>query len=455
MSIVRSVPARHACIVARPNLGTCQYGRRYSDKELASIPEASWRAGRKKKLQDSLDLDLVSREGWHRGALGPSLHTGPFYGNSHSVYKARTRSTFDVPRFVPFGSEMHTALTDMRLSRSGIPFNPWSLLLEMLDDPRLLYNPSNARRIIVAIGHLGWIGPENIMQQRPLLARYLLRAGCFVPHKQYSTALPEGVMPVLDATESGGVDLTPAQLLQLCQMQWPRFIAHKYEHLLPSALVTDKQHASYAKWCRSWLSTNLSILRLQTAFVKRRVLFNSRMDKRAQSIFLIRDSYKHSPGLVLNTIMSWGGDFSKVLNPYAVAGLCSAYLGDLTKVKDAVLQAWQLYNWLVYHNPHKAPPAHLNANKHHFSSCRKKRTTADSQPSALLYEALASFNNWEEATCMLNDLCRSHDDGSAQQSPELAELDNELFRQYLDTKRVRGPKRRAPTPRETSDTLAE
>ncbi|KAJ2907435.1 hypothetical protein GGI21_003890, partial [Coemansia aciculifera] len=329
-----------------PNFGICQHGRRYSDKELASIPEVSWRAGREKKLRYDSGLGLVGPECQRKAEAervnGPPLHTGPLYGNSHAVYSARTRSAFDVPRFVPFDSEMHTALVDMKPTRNGIPFNPWSLLLEMLDDPRLLYNSDSARRIIVAIGHLGWIRPDNVQQQRPLLSRYLLRAGCFVPHTRYSTALPEGVMPELDASKSGGVDLTPAQLLQLCQMQWPRFIAQKYERILPSAIVADKQHGRYVSWNRSWLSTNLTILRLQEAYVKRRVLFNNRMDKCAQSQFLIRDSYEHSPGLVLNTIMSWGGDFSKVLNPYTVSGLCSVYFGDHAKTKEVVVQAWQL-----------------------------------------------------------------------------------------------------------------
>ncbi|KAJ2451438.1 hypothetical protein GGF42_004259 [Coemansia sp. RSA 2424] len=455
MSIVRSASARHACIVTRPNPSLCQHGRRYSDKELAGIPEMSWRAGRKKKPQGHASPEC-QREGTPRGESAPPLHTGPLYGNSHAVYSSRARGAFDVPRFVPFGSEMHTALTDMELTRSGIPFNPWSLLLEMLDDPRLLYSSSNARRIIVAVGHLGWIGPGNMQQQRPLLARYLLRAGCFVPHKQYSSALPEGVMSVLDATKRGGVDLTPAQLLQLCQIQWPRLIARKYERLLPSVIVADKQHPSYLSWCRSWLATNLCILRLQAAYVKRRVLFNSRMDKGAQSRFLIRNSYEHSPGLVLNTIMSWGGDFSKVLNPYTVSGLCSAYFGDHAKLKEAVLQAWQLYDWLVHRNPHKQPPPeHLDANTLRCSGRPYRQAVADSLPSALLYRALVSFDNWEEATRTLNDIYRSYDDGSVQQSPELVEMDNELFRQYLDMKRARRPRRRAAIRSQASDTYTE
>ncbi|KAJ2477859.1 hypothetical protein IWW47_006164 [Coemansia sp. RSA 2052] len=263
-------------------------------------------------------------------------------------------------------------------------------------------------------------------------------------------------MSVLDATKRGGVDLTPAQLLQLCQIQWPRLIARKYERLLPSVIVTDKQHPSYLSWRRSWLATNLCILRLQAAYVKRRVLFNSRMDKGAQSRFLIRDSYEHSPGLVLNTIMSWGGDFSKVLNPYTVSGLCSAYFGDHTKLKKAVLQAWQLYDWLVHRNPHKQPPPeHLDADTHRCSGRPYRQAVADSLPSALLYRALVSFDNWEEATCTLNDIYRSHDDGSVQQSPELVEMDNKLFRQYLDMKRARRPRRRAAIRSQASDTYTE
>ncbi|KAJ2860406.1 hypothetical protein GGH94_005544 [Coemansia aciculifera] len=457
MSIVRSVSTRHVCIVTRPKPSLCQHRRCLSGKELASIPEVSWRAGRKKSPSDcEPGLANIECQGKPQaeGVVRPFLHTGLLYGNSHAVYSARTRGAFDVPRFVPFDSDMYTAFTDMKLSRSGIAFNPWSLLLEMLDDPRLAYNASNARKVIVAIGHLGWITPENVLQQRPLLARYLLRAGCFVPHKQYSSDLPTGVMPKLDAANLGGMDLTPAQLMQLCQMQWPRFIAKEYEHILPSAIAADRQHADYLPWCRGWLSTNLSILRLRAAYVKRRVLFNSRMDKCTQSRFLIRDSFEHSPGLVLNTIMSWGGDFSKILNPYTVAGLCSTYFGDYAKIKEAVIQAWQLYEWLIHHNPHMKPPARLDANVQRCDG-RLSKQLVDSLPSVLLYKALVTFDNWEEATCSLNDLCRSHEDGSVQQSPKLAELDNKLFRRYLDMKRTRSPKRRASTRSEPNDTLSK
>ncbi|KAJ2487935.1 hypothetical protein IWW37_005054 [Coemansia sp. RSA 2050] len=349
---------------------------------------------------------------------------------------------------------MHAALTDMKPSRSGLAFNPWSLLLEVLDDPRLVYDARNARKVIVAIGHLGWITPENVLQQRPLLAQYLLRAGCFVPLKQYSSDLPEGVLAKLDAANLGGEDLTPAQLMQLCQMQWPRLIAKEYERFLPSAIVNDKQHADYLPWCRSWLSTNLSILRLRAACIKRRVLFNSRMDEGAQSRLLIRDSFEHSPGLVLNTIMSWGGDFSKILNPFFVAGLCSAYFGDYIKAKTTVVQAWQLYDWLIHHNPHMKPPAHLDTNARRGGS-RLSRQLSDSLPAALLYRALAAFDNWGEAASSLNDLYLLHEDGLAQHSPEQAELDNKLFRRYLCMKRARGPKRRASTPPEASDTRSE
>ncbi|KAJ2810343.1 hypothetical protein H4S07_002722 [Coemansia furcata] len=440
MSIVRSVSTRHVCIVTRPTPSSCRHSRRLSGKELASIPEVSWRAGRKKSPGDrepSLNAKCQSKPS-AGDAERPFLHTGLLYGNSHAVYSARARGAFDVPRFVPFDSKMYAAFTDTKPSRSSA-FNPWSLLLEMLDDPRLAYSASNARKVIVAIGHLGWITPENVPQQRPLLARYLLRAGCFVPHKQYSSDLPEGVMPKPDAASLGGEDLTPTQLMQLCQMQWPQFIAKEYEHLLPSA--ADKR-AGHLPWCRSWLSANLSILGLRAAYVKRRVLFNSRMDKSAQCRFLIRDSFENSPGLVLNTIMSWGGDFSRILNPYTVAGLCSVYFGNRAKTKKAVVQAWQLYEWLVHHNPHMKPPAHLNVNAQ-LCGGRPSKQLVDSLPSALLYKSLAAFDNWKEATRSLNDLYRSHEEGLSQQSPRQAELDNKLFRRYLDMKRMRGPKRRA------------
>ncbi|KAJ2002846.1 hypothetical protein GGI04_003182 [Coemansia thaxteri] len=333
----------------------------------------------------------------------------------------------------------------MKLSRSGIAFNPWTLLLELLDDPRLTYNAGSANKMLVAIGHLGWTSPGNLSQQRPLMARYLLRAGCFSVREQFSSELPDGVIPELEAAGLGGADLTSAQLMQLCQMQWPRFIAQKYEHCTPSALASDtNKHDDHLMWRRRWLSANLAILGLRAAYIKRRVLFNSRMDKCAQSRYLIRYTIEHSPGLALNTLLGWGGDYSKLLNPFYSKWLCSAYFGNHSAAKDAVLQAWQMYSHLIHHNPHMNPPTHFSSST--GGTIRPKSQAAASSPSAILFRALSAFDNWEEATRSLGDLYLLHEDASAQLSPEMAELDNKLVRCFVDIERMRSPKRRPPSP---------
>ncbi|KAJ2206052.1 hypothetical protein EV180_007168, partial [Coemansia sp. RSA 518] len=118
---------------------------------------------------------------------------------------------------------MHTALIEQPVSRRGVLFNPWTLLLELLDDPRVIYNGgSEAGRILLsAIMWMGYVTPSNIDTKRTELARAIMDTQCI------------GFDPLLSTKYecSDNVELRPAQLMQLCQIQWPRFIAEKYRNL--------------------------------------------------------------------------------------------------------------------------------------------------------------------------------------------------------------------------------
>ncbi|KAJ2337945.1 hypothetical protein GGF43_006992 [Coemansia sp. RSA 2618] len=122
------------------------------------------------------------------------------------------------PCFVPRDSDMHRALVDQPVSRRGIPFNPWTLLLELLDDPRVAYDgsPEASRCILSAIAWMGGVTPHNMLKRRDELVRALLKAKCIRFDPKLSTGAP------------GNVELGSAQLMQLYQIQWPRFIAEKY-----------------------------------------------------------------------------------------------------------------------------------------------------------------------------------------------------------------------------------
>ncbi|KAJ2409557.1 hypothetical protein J3F80_001217 [Coemansia sp. RSA 2526] len=67
------------------------------------------------------------------------------------------------------GSDMHTALIEQPVSRRGVLFNPWTLLLELLDDPRVVYNGgSEAGRILLsAIMWMGYL-EKSVVRSRAL-----------------------------------------------------------------------------------------------------------------------------------------------------------------------------------------------------------------------------------------------------------------------------------------------
>ncbi|KAJ2705629.1 hypothetical protein H4R19_005104, partial [Coemansia spiralis] len=209
-----------------------------ASKELANAPKAAWRPGR-----------VPAEE--PRCRSPPWV--GPLAGDSQGAYLREDR------RRVPLGTDLHSALTQQPLSRRGIPFNPWSLLLEVLDDPRIEYTPTpgSQHALLAVVPRLGWVTPYNVLAQRALLADHLLQAGVVAMRPQSHPG---------DGDGAGAVVLGPAQAMALGQMQWPRHIAQRYERLLsvPAVLqAADRTRA--AEWQRAWMAASACLDELRAA----------------------------------------------------------------------------------------------------------------------------------------------------------------------------------------------
>ncbi|KAJ1797550.1 hypothetical protein LPJ75_007021, partial [Coemansia sp. RSA 2598] len=242
-------------------------------------------------------------------------------------------------------------------------FNPWSLVLELLDDPRLVFNEKRRNRLLNSVSQLGWINQQNVLAQRPLFAHHLLRNRCFEPDPEYLSALLRRAATADAEGEAKAdmgcfVQLSPAQSISLHQIQWPRYIADKYEAL--ASISANRKQRDSAEWDRIWLCTNACMEELRTAYVKNRAVFNQRMGVEEQLQRLIRGSFDHAPGLVLNAILSWNDDQYVVLNPYTKQRLLSIYFSNRETAKNVVVQAWQMYDWLIYGNPNFAAPANID-----------------------------------------------------------------------------------------------
>ncbi|KAJ1963374.1 hypothetical protein GGI12_002093 [Dipsacomyces acuminosporus] len=352
-----------------------------------------------------------------------------------------------MPRFVALGSDMHRALAEMPLTRQGVRFNPWTILLELLNDTRLSCRVDN-NKLLIAMSHLGWVTPDNIMRQRPLFAKYLLSSGCLSTLPRFSTLLPDNItLPADEASAKfSGTDLTPSQLMSLCQMQWPRFIAQKYQQALSvqqlDAVPADQgRFEKQADWNRAWLSANLSMIELRAALKKRQVVFGGSMDDREQFQLLFRGAFESAPGLALNIIMCWGGEYSDILNPYSVGRLSETYFASPETAKQAIGQAWQMYDWLLYCNPQWPLPIELDADTP--ASQRRSQRVAHAT-SSHIFASLGAFDSWKEATQSLDRLYRllrrkwaaesegpNHSDRSQGAVQSLAASDQRLAERYI------------------------
>ncbi|KAJ2771521.1 hypothetical protein IWQ57_002176 [Coemansia nantahalensis] len=338
-------------------------------KELANTPKASWRPGRAPPEEPR--------------PRRPRLCLGPLAGDGLGAYRCGHW------RRVPLGTDLHTALGEQPLSRHGIPFNPWSLLLEVLDDPRLVCSPTPAGQtaLLAAVPQLGWVTPYNVLTQRALLADHLLQTGAVAVRPGHSDA---GAGP-------GDAVLGPAQAMALAQMQWPRHIAQHYERLLSvPAVLRAADDARAAEWRRAWQATGGAMAELRAAYVKRRVLFNTRMSRRQQTALVVRHALEPAPGLVLNALLAWRGDVADVLSPHAAQVVCDTHFATAAALRRAVGQAWQLYDWLIRCcRPHRTGAAPTMA-AISFAARHAAHQHAAATPAAALYAALCASGCHDE-----------------------------------------------------------
>ncbi|KAJ2235807.1 hypothetical protein H4R99_002932 [Coemansia sp. RSA 1722] len=325
---------------------------------------------------------------------------------------------------VPMDSEIYMAFQTIPRIQQTARFNPWSLILELLDDPRLLFNEKRRNRLLSAVSQLGWINTQNVLAQRPLFAYHLLKNRCFTLAPKYSSMQTNPETEVDTENERSQIaQLSPAQSITLHQIQWPHYIANKYEAL--ASLSASKNRRDSAEWDRIWLCTNTCMEELRTAYIKNRVVFNLRTSVEEQLQRLIRGSFDHAPGLVLNAIMSWNDDQYAILNPYVKQRLLSIYFANRETTKQTVVQAWQMYDWLLYSNSKFVMPA----------ACIDYKGKLDSRSltRSLLYRSLNSFDNWDEATHSLERLsCRW--DSKSEQHPETQQTasDRKLVDKYFN-----------------------
>ncbi|KAJ2837899.1 hypothetical protein J3B02_006395, partial [Coemansia erecta] len=274
------------------------YYHKESAKELANIPDTTWQSGRlRRHARDNITHNAASRKSVFRPLLGP------LRGNSYRVYIDGRCPNRTLPGIIPIGSELHMTLQSMPQIKHSARFNPWSLILELLDDPRLVFNEKRRNRLLNAVSQLGWINSQNVLAQRPLFTDHLLRNRCFVLDPRYmpeNSSRNPAVVNAEPETKAGKETgsfayLSPAQSISLHQIQWPTYIADKYNAL--ASMSTNKKQRDSADWDRIWLCTNACMEELRTAYIKNRILFNSRMSIDEQLQRLIRASFDHAPGL--------------------------------------------------------------------------------------------------------------------------------------------------------------
>ncbi|KAJ2123863.1 hypothetical protein IW147_002294 [Coemansia sp. RSA 720] len=400
--LVRSLaPARQLAWFGRRSYSASRF-----DKEVASIVESSWKSG--------LNESRTARQ--------------KFSNATRNDFAADTNShqPCALPCFIPRSSDMHTALIEQPVSRRGVLFNPWTLLLELLDDPRVVYNGgSEAGRILLsAIVWMGFVTPNNIDTKRTELVRAMVDAQCI----RFDPLL------LTQYECSDNVELRPAQLMQLSQIQWPRVIAEKYRDLMsvPSVISRGDQSKVNA-WERAWAATNLCAAQLKKSVVRSRALFNCRFDLTAQSRLSIRESIEHAPGMVMNTILGWPGNLSHIISPAIEERICTQYFANIGTLRSAVADAWQLYDWLIHNNPHREVPLVL---KRHFSLYKSRLATqmAENSSSSLMYRGLCAFDNLKEAQEALYRLNNAVIDSP--NSTSVQELDRKLVERLMYVKNM-------------------
>ncbi|KAJ2647724.1 hypothetical protein IWW40_004445 [Coemansia sp. RSA 1250] len=303
-----------------------------------------------------------------------------------------------LPPVIPRDSELHKALRDQPVSRRDTLFNPWTLFLELLDDPRIVFNPqrNTTYALINTMSRLGWVTPHNIGKYRNSVVDTLLGTRCI------------GVKPGI-WHDAGSIEITASELLQLKQIQWPRAIAHTYSRLLSvNSIGGQDSNELQNLWDVSWLTTNLSMLEMKMAYVKNRIVFDRRLDKEKQFRQVITGAIEHSPGLVCNAIMCWRKDPRRLFDAYLVMYLTRYYFANVDMLRSVICNAWQLYDWAIHNNPYQSTPRFISSELDH-KQANIERWNHKNSSTSLLYDRLSLFDHEEEiekSLARLDETCK-------------------------------------------------
>ncbi|KAJ2386176.1 hypothetical protein H4S02_003978 [Coemansia sp. RSA 2611] len=299
-------------LTARTPAGACSLAscsrRAYSlgafDKELAGVTDVSWKSGQK------------HAQGKRASATISSFHNKlpPTGGSNSGLYSHL--------RVMARDSDLYRVITEQPISRKGVPFNPWTLLLELLDDPRIIYSggPKAGQILLDAVSWMGWVTPQNISTRRTELVYALRASNCIKVYQRL-------MLP----TCQSNVELTPAQSIQFQQIQWPRHIAEKYAELLSVPSIASQDSEPAVSWAYTWLTINLCMLELKAAYTKNRVIFNHRLDTRRRLRQVVQDAVAYAPG-----------NPTRIIGPYVEEQILGRYFADASTLKAAVGSAWQL-----------------------------------------------------------------------------------------------------------------
>ncbi|KAJ1932256.1 hypothetical protein EC988_009518, partial [Linderina pennispora] len=196
-------------------------------------------------------------------------------------------------------------------------------------------------------------------------------------------------------------------------------------------MMREITHAPSTGWDSAWLSANLSMLELQAAFKKTRIVFGARLGMRKQFGMLVRSSFDHSPGLALNTLMSWGGEYAEFLTPYNAIRLTSAYFPNVEVAQQRIGEAWMMFNHLIYCNRHAPPPQHLDLDTP--IDQRSQLRGGGKGYASDLFASLQAFDHQAEAARILSSMYHEHQTGCDNEPSHLhcSSLDHVLIERYL------------------------
>ncbi|KAJ2655251.1 hypothetical protein IWW48_005627 [Coemansia sp. RSA 1200] len=110
-----------------------------------------------------------------------------------------------------------------------------------------------------------------------------------------------------------------------------------------------------------------------------------------------------------------------------INSLCTEYFDAPETIREAIVQAWQMYDWLVYHDC----SGRVHGNNPFASDTRATAVR--------LYRSLESFDNWKEVNNCFDRIQKSLPDPADAEMQRLSAFDHKLLSRYTNlTPQLRG-----------------